>query len=195
MQRKLNDAVSFPMFIDMNKYVSKKPLGSTSGKVNAATEALTGNFDSFLSSQIAKLRRDRSEGMLASDVSPVSTVDTPERASPLDGIDAPPLRSVVTVPGELSFVCEDKETWELKVEAGKDSQLDAQTGEGKELLTYEDAQAAAANGGCFENVSELFSGFSDFPSSFFLHVGEWVYELFAVLIHSGTSRLALFNLA
>ena len=49
VQKKLNDAVSFPMFLDMNKYVG-------AGK----------DFDSFLQTEISTLRKVRSANMLKS---------------------------------------------------------------------------------------------------------------------------------
>lgn len=72
VQKKLNDCVSFPMFLDMNKYVCKKASDVSSSKdaaVSAADEgtAQRSDFDASLLLEIDRLRRDRSQGKLVED--------------------------------------------------------------------------------------------------------------------------------
>lgn len=165
VQKKLNDQVKVPMILDMNKYVAKKRGESVDG--GEPIEIVNEEFEEFLQQQMSKLtRRDSSaEAPIASvtdnEEPQLSDIDLDQ-----DGTkdpDCPPL-----------LVDEDAPIVTSYVSAPGAAEAAAATAKVVDSVEQDATDTVFYGSMSDEEVSEMIEKH-----------GEWIYELYAVLIHSG----------
>ena len=179
VQMKLNDEVRFPMFLDMNKYVSKKTVSSSmeygSEKAGASSQS---EFDSSLMSEIAQLQRDRSEGKLSALANQCTKSDVPIDVDD-DDDDLPPLAAPSDDTFDHDFYGQqDDEDCNYNDGTSKNCWFDHY--EKGPISTPTEVNIEDDSGPGIGEVLTLEAALAEVEAN-----GEWVYELFAVLVHSG----------
>jgi ubiquitin carboxyl-terminal hydrolase 47 len=147
VQKKINDKVTFPLILDMNKYVSRGPVPPSAG--GGGAEPQVDEFDQFLKKRIKELRSGNQ---------PTSNGDIDEKEEVRVGSYSPPLPALVDCNGSA-------------LPAG---------GEGSDS----DSDSPGASPNPDTGMEEYFDHSVD-PLQLIADRGEWVYQLYAVLVHSG----------
>lgn len=176
IQMKINDEVKFPLILDLNKYVSRcQKIVSTDMEDEPGSETIIDEFEEFLQKKIRELREKKSETSTSESLdvplstekkgsdwnsgkgSPASLVNEYDHFESKDDIDIPDL---VDCNGNLhpDIIKERQAQAAVPVVPQKSDDVNV------------DPQSNLTE----ENLRELVE-----------QRGEWIYELYAVLVHSG----------
>mmetsp|Transcript_22583 Transcript_22583/g.50628 ORF Transcript_22583/g.50628 Transcript_22583/m.50628 type:complete len:916 (+) Transcript_22583:74-2821(+) len=152
VQKKLNDVVKFPMILDMNKYVAKRPRRLSADGMVGVEEEGNNEFELFLQEQIERLKSGRDQ----------------RETDAADGADADAgVGAGISEEPDTSSCMEDEHAPSSSAQAGMDTAGGGSGDDGDgDTVTYGSMDE--------EQVLQLVAT-----------KGEFVYELYAVLIHSG----------
>ena len=193
VQKKLNDVVKFPMILDMNKYVAGAAASNASAAdPSEAPHATNNEFEKFLVKQIDLLKAGRgSSGADTTDSEAFSaTKPTNHNTNPFDIDEIDGINDVAQVQGRAPLISEPADyddsfgtgfvtatgvttTGVTITDITPTDATDAPT-QPPQDSSAEDAGTVVYESMSRQEVAELVA-----------QRGEWVYELYAVLIHSG----------
>lgn len=167
VQKKINDVVKFPMILDMNQYISKKRRAQSLCAEDDDYPLTRDEFEEYLQEQIDILRRN-SDNKKKTKESPNSSA----YSSSLEMYNGDPVTSSDTNPSGNDD--DDLDAFERLPDlvdsmGNKSPDQIMEEGHSKELEYYETHGTQSK-----EELLNLVAS-----------RGEWVYELYAVLIHSG----------
>lgn len=193
VQKKLNDQVKFPMVLDMNKYVAKKkrkPLGTEEEKKEEEELVPNEEFEMFLLEQMQKLKHDKlhcgdhhhhdhdhNQYNAEDDGSaPVLSLADFVLDEDLDTFSLNNLEAINPHNYFHNDITDDPEVPSLvDMENGATPAIATAINDPKSAMTKKDEQDNVCyDSMTIEQMAELLN-----------QRGEWIYELYAVLIHSG----------
>ncbi len=177
VQKKLNDVVKFPMILDMNKYVA----GATASNDN-------NEFEKFLVKQIDLLKAGRgSNGIDYADKNEAGSTAKPknQNINPFDIDDIDGTSDAINVKSSAPLISEppdyDDSFGTSTVPDTGVTITDITPGDAANTTTIPSPDSTAEDSGTvvYESMSR------QEVAELVAQRGEWVYELYAVLIHSG----------
>lgn len=168
IQKKLNDQVKFPMILDMNKYVATRTVQTDSGEPSVVSNE---EFEDFLKEQLDLLTKKNQESSSAPPPTTATIYDSyreDESASESKVSYGESLYDVDLTATSVNLCGEDAATEEshvnVKMESADKNNSSSSSSSGSvnyDSMTDEEVHQLIKDG------------------------GEWIYELYAVLIHSG----------
>jgi hypothetical protein len=180
VQKKLNDQVKFPMILNMNKYMAKKKLKKTNEETGEVeTEEINNHeFEEFLQHQMEKLKLPESNNSPNPEAATATTIAGGAMEQQKTASDS--LESDPSVPPLMEFndtmndyhVPEDGMNSPEKTVSFLPTTVT--TRQKSHSIHVEPDQDVVYDSMTTEQVNQLVE-----------EHGEWVYELYAVLIHSG----------
>ena len=185
--KKLNDIVKFPMVLDMNKYVGrrankKKKEGdadaeaeedSSSSKSNSSDKDKVCEFESFLQEQLNNLRREQGDKNKSSSEEDLKGAD-------LETGDANKNKTETSEPSNES----KSDPFEEPFNPFEDDDFDVESSSSSSSSKSKKDPTDKEFNEAIDN-SQLQYKIEDIPSLLETR-GEWIYELYAVLMHSGS---------